>query len=177
VDEIGYFVQRSWELSVTKFFCIVLMTLFILPVGASPRVGQPAPSFNLPSSLGHNLQLQDFSGGWLVLYFYPEDPKAGCTIQARRFEQDLPTFGKLNTRVVGVTMANLGPPCDGPTQLTDPFGELGAAYGAPTGSRQTYIIDPQGFLRRVFTRVNPLSHSREVLTVLRELQQPRKRDG
>ncbi|WP_218080528.1 peroxiredoxin [Anthocerotibacter panamensis] len=148
-----------------------------VPAGADPQVGQPAPNFSLPSTEGKKLKLQDFEGKWLVLYFYPEDFTSGCTIQARRFQEDLPTYQKLKTQVVGVSQDSL----DSHTSfcnseglkfplLSDSTGLTQQAYGAPSGARNTYIIDPKGVLRRAFIRVNPLRNSEEVLVALKQLQ-------
>jgi thioredoxin-dependent peroxiredoxin len=148
-----------------------------IAVQAAPKLGQPAPSFNLPSSEGKNLKLKDFAGKWLVLYFYPADFTGGCTIQARRFQQDLPQIQQFNAQVVGVSQDTLDSHkgfCDSEglkfPLLSDASGEVGEIYGAPGGARNTYLIDPKGVLRQTFIAVNPSRNSTEVLEALKQLQ-------
>jgi peroxiredoxin Q/BCP len=62
--------------------------------GTLPSLDAPAPAFELPvdpSTYGRDrLSLADFRGKWLVLYFYPKDFTSGCTLEAQRFQRDLP---------------------------------------------------------------------------------------
>ncbi len=163
-------MRRRWILP-------LLAALLIPSALAMPQPGQRAPDFKLPSTEGETLSLQNFKGKWLVLYFYPEDFTMGCTIQARRFQQNLTTFQKLNTQIVGVSQDDLATHKGFCTKegltfplLSDSLGTVGLAYGAPGGARNTYIIDPQGILRRAFVGVNPLTSSADTLTALKELQ-------
>jgi len=156
---------------------LLALLLLLLPVGATPLIGKPAPAFSLPSTEGEMVQLKDFGGRWLVLYFYPEDFTRGCTIQARRFQQDLPEYQKLKAQVVGVsgdTITSHKSFCDSEglkfPLLSDSTGLVRATYGAPGGMRNTYIIDPKGILREQMTEVNPNRNSTEVLASLKELQ-------
>jgi len=156
---------------------LALMMSVVTPVQAAPRVGELAPEFNLPSTEGKNLQLKDFAGKWLVLYFYPEDFTRGCTIQARRFQQDLPIFKKLNAQVVGVSQDDLAKHqsfCNSEglkfPLLSDSNGVVALAYGAPGGERYTYLIDPKGVLRQTFIGVNPNRNSTEVLEAIKSLK-------
>lgn len=154
-----------------------LALLLAVPLAAAPQIGQLAPAFNLPSSDGKNLQLKDFQGKWLVLYFYPADFTGGCTLQARRFQQDLPQYQKLNAQIVGVSVDSVDSHqkfCNSEglkfPLLADTLGNIGAIYGAANGARNTYIVDPKGILRRVFNQVSPNNNSAEVLAALKELQ-------
>ena len=61
--------------------------------GTLPSINQPAPEFTLPTNTGDGeISLSDYRGKWVVLYFYPKDFTAGCTIEARRFQEDLPKY-------------------------------------------------------------------------------------
>jgi len=162
---------------VFKFTPALVALALAAPLAALPQLGQPAPAFNLPSNSGKNFQLKDFQGKWLVLYFYPADFTGGCTVQARRFQQDLPLYQKLNAQVVGVSVDTVDSHqkfCDSEglkfPLLADSQGRVGAMYGAPGGARNTYLVDPQGLLRRVFTQVSPTRNSSEVRQALKELQ-------
>jgi len=150
--------------------------------GEQPPLDQPAPTFTLPSNEGDKtVSLADYQGSWLVVYFYPQDFTSGCTLEARRFQKDLPKYRERNTQIVGIStddVASHADFCDSEglrfPLLADTTGAVSKAYGSYlTGRslRHTYIVDPDGVLRARFLGVNPAIHSAEVLTRLAELQQ------
>ena len=149
--------------------------------GTLPTVNQPAPTFTLPTNTGTGkVSLTDYAGKWVVLYFYPKDFTGGCTLEARRFQQDLAKYQQLNTEVVGVSADSIDSHakfCDSEglkfPLLSDDGGKISKAYGSWLGifsMRHSFIIDPKGTLLATFTNVNPASHSQEVLTQLAKLQ-------
>lgn len=151
--------------------------------GAQPPLNQPAPEFTLPSNAGDGeISLSDYRGQWVVVYFYPKDFTSGCTLEARRFQQDLPKYKLRNTQILGISADDVASHtefCDSEglrfPLLADIKGTVSKAYGSWLGFvslRHTYIVDPQGVLRAEFTGVNPAIHSTEVLAKLDELQQP-----
>src|SRR5690349_6497731 len=71
---------------------------------AIPQVGQQAPQFTLPSQDGSPVNLNDFRGKWVVLYFYPKDNTPGCTIEAHNFQRDLSKYEQQNAVIVGVSV-------------------------------------------------------------------------
>ena len=158
--------------------------------GTMPDLDAAAPDFRLegvsPDGRGEpipsQLALADFSGQWLVLYFYPRDFTSGCTLEARGFQRDLAAFHQAGAEVVGVS-------ADDPDShasfcgseglvyplLSDPGGAVSRRYGswmAPYSLRHTFLIDPSGTLRARWVGVNPSRHSAEVLEVLHQLQKP-----
>ncbi|WP_448380738.1 peroxiredoxin [Gloeomargarita sp.] len=149
--------------------------------GTLPAVGQPAPDFTLPSRNHQLISLADYRGKWVVLYFYPKDFTAGCTLEARRFQQDLPEYQARGVQILGVSADSVDSHarfCDREglefPLLADRDGSVSRAYGSWLGFislRHTFIIDPQGIIRARFVQVNPSTHSREVLAKLDELQQ------
>ncbi len=150
--------------------------------GKLPVINQPAPEFTLPTNTGSGkVSLADYAGKWVVLYFYPKDFTSGCTLEARRFQQDLSKYQQRQTEIVGVSADSIDSHaefCDSEglkfPLLADTDGAISKAYGSWMGIfslRHSFIIDPQGVLRATFTNVNPTSHSREVLTELDTLQQ------
>lgn len=150
--------------------------------GKLPEINQPAPSFTLPTNTGDGkVSLSDLVGKWVVLYFYPKDFTAGCTIEARRFQQDLPKYLEKDTEIIGVSADDVDSHaefCDSEglkfPLLADTKGDVSKAYGSWLGfmsMRHTFIIDPKGILRETFVKVNPIIHSQEVLARLEELQQ------
>ncbi|MEB3829855.1 peroxiredoxin [Phormidium sp. CCY1219] len=149
--------------------------------GQLPPVGEPAPEFTLPTNTGEGeISLSDYRGQWVVLYFYPKDFTSGCTIEAQRFQRDLPKYRDRNAQILGVSADSVNSHaefCDAEglkfPLLADTDGALSKAYGswiAPMSMRHTFIIDPDGILRETFLGVRPTIHSTEVLARLDELQ-------
>ena len=64
--------------------------------------GASAPNFSLPSQEEKPVALTDYKGKWVVLYFYPKDMTTGCTIEAHKFQEDLPKYEALHAVVLGV---------------------------------------------------------------------------
>ena len=149
--------------------------------GKLPAINQPAPEFTLPTNTGDgNISLSDWRGKWVVLYFYPKDFTSGCTIEARRFQQDLPKYIDRNVQIIGVSADDIDSHaefCDSEglkfPLLADTTGAVSKAYGSWLGvasMRHSFIIDPEGILRETFVKVNPSIHSTEVLAQLDKLQ-------
>lgn len=149
--------------------------------GPQLPLNQPAPNFTLPTNTGDGeVSLSDYQGQWVVLYFYPQDFTPGCTLEARRFQQDLPAYQSRNAQIIGVSADDVDSHaefCDSEglkfPLLADTTGEVSKAYGSWMGImslRHTYLIDPQGILRERFLGVRPAIHSAEVLARLDKLK-------
>jgi thioredoxin-dependent peroxiredoxin len=155
--------------------------------GEAPAVGTPAPDFSLSTNEGNKASLKDFKGKWVVLYFYPKDFTGGCTLEAHNFQADLAKYQAINAVILGVSVdtaeshksfcakegLNFKLLADTETKVSDAYGSL-KDYGNGTmlSSRNTFIIDPQGKIAKVFLKVNPAGHSAEVLAALASLQKP-----
>lgn len=167
--------------------CLALVTLLTIAPSASALGGkqlpldQPAPEFALPTNTGDGeISLSDYRGQWVVVYFYPKDFTSGCTLEARRFEQDLPKYLARDTQILGISADDVNSHaefCDSEglrfPLLADTDGAVSKAYGSWLGYvslRHTYLIDPEGILREQYIGVNPAIHSAEVLARLDELQ-------
>ncbi len=151
-------------------------------------VGQPAPSFSLPSSDGGTLALGDLRGSVVVLYFYPRDNTPGCTIQAQDFRDAVPELAKLGARVVGVSKDSIASHCKFRDKfgltfplLTDSDGSMMTAYGAwgeklmygkpVTGIiRSTVLIGEDGDVLRHWPRVSANGHAAQVVTTIAEIR-------
>ncbi len=151
--------------------------------GPQPLIGEPAPMFTLPTNAGDgDLSLADLRGQWVVLYFYPQDGTPGCTLEARRFQEDLSEYKKLNAAIVGVSADDVASHesfCNAEglefPLLSDINGDVSKAYGSWLSGyslRHTYLIDPDGILRAKFLAVRPAIHSQEVLKTLENLLMP-----
>jgi peroxiredoxin Q/BCP len=155
-------------------------------VGEPPAVGNAAPDFKLTNDEGKLASLGDFRGKWLVLYFYPKDFTSGCTLEAHNFQRDLEKYQKLNAVVVGVSVdtaeshknfcakegLNFRLLSDTDAKVSEQYGSVMEYNGAKLSARNTFIIDPQSKIAKVFIKVNPKVHSDEVLSSLAELQKP-----
>ena len=69
-----------------------------------PSVGSMAPDFTLTSQEGKPVNLKDYRGSWVVLYFYPKDFTNGCTVEAHNFQRDQEKYKENNTVVLGVSV-------------------------------------------------------------------------
>ncbi|MEO6860504.1 MAG: peroxiredoxin [Microcoleus sp.] len=166
--------------------CLVFLSFNFAPSafalgGKLPAVNQAAPDFSLPTNSGDGqVSLSDYRGKWLVVYFYPKDFTSGCTIEARRFQQDLPKYLAKNTQIIGISADDVNSHaefCDSEglkfPLLADTDGKVSKAYGSWMSfisARHSFIIDPEGILRETFVKVNPAIHSKEVLARLGQLQ-------
>jgi thioredoxin-dependent peroxiredoxin len=150
----------------------------------APEAGTPAPDFTLNAQDGKPLSLRDFRGQWVVLYFYPKDFTSGCTKEAHNFQHDLALYEQKNAVILGVSgqdEASHEKFCTAERLhfklLADAHCELSARYGsvvnlgvAKLSARHTFLIDPEGVIRKVYLTVDPARHSQEVLADLSELQ-------
>ncbi len=171
-----------------SFILLLALTLWA-PLAHSadakaPAEGTAAPEFSLTSNEGKPTSLKDFQGKWVVLYFYPKDFTSGCTLEAQNFQRDLAKYEKANAAIVGVSVDTAESHKDFCTKeglsfklLSDPEARVSEAYnsvmeykGARLSARNTFVIDPQGNVARVFASVKPAGHSEEVLAALEELQ-------
>jgi peroxiredoxin Q/BCP len=165
--------------------CSLCLSLGVSALAAEmPKTGSTAPAFTLQDQSEHDVSLTMLRGKWVVLYFYPQDTSPGCPIQAHSFQRDILRYTEKNAEVVGVSV-------DSPaahrkfcadeeltlTLLSDPKKSVMDSYGSlmKTGpirlaDRNTFIIDPKGVIRKIFTDVKPAGHSAEVLAALENLQ-------
>ena len=167
---------------IVTILSLVIVSLMAAPVfGAEvPQAGQQAPDFTLPSQDGSQVGLNDFRGKWVVLYFYPKDNTPGCTIEAHNFQRDLAKYEQQNSVIVGVSVDSADSHKDFCAKqgltfklLADTGKKVAEEYGslrtAGVAARNTFLIDPQGKLAKVWTGVSPPNHSEEVLTALAEM--------
>jgi peroxiredoxin Q/BCP len=179
-DRIGY------PPSTMKKLVLLALVLFAAVAFAAefPPVDAAAPDFSLKSDQGKDVSLKDLRGKWVVLYFYPKDFTSGCTLQAANFQRDLAKYEAKNAAIVGVSVDSAESHKEFCTKqglafrlLSDPDAKVSTAYnsvmeykGMTLSARNTFLIDPQGKLVRVFPQVKPAGHSDEVLAALAELQ-------
>jgi len=166
---------------------IALLALALSPSSATtdiPAVGSPAPDFSLTTNEGKPASLKDYRGKWVVLYFYPKDFTSGCTLEARNFQQDLAKYENLNAVILGVSVdtaeshkefcakegLNFKLLSDTDAKVSEQYGSIMEYNGAKLSARNSFIIDPQGKVAKVFEKVKVAGHSEEVLAALAGLQ-------
>lgn len=149
-----------------------------------PQVGEMAPDFTLPSEKGTDVSLDNLRGKWVVLYFYPADMTPGCTIEAHNFEHDLARYKALNAEIVGISVQSVESHkkfCakDGLTftllsdtgkKVVEEYGSLGNYMGYKIANRNTFLINPEGKIVKLWTKVDPAHHSQQVLAALHEFE-------
>lgn len=164
----------------TIVLSVLLSTVCLLAADAVPQAGQLAPDFMLPSQDGSKISLHDFKGKWVVLYFYPKDGTPGCTIEAHNFQRDLPEYTKKGAVIVGVSVDSPGSHqdfcakqgltykllADTGNAVSRQYGSLTNLLGYKMSSRNTFLVNPEGRIAKVWTGVNPGRHSGEVLAAL-----------
>jgi len=150
----------------------------------TPEVGQPAPSFKLPDQNGKIHTLNNFRGKWLALYFYPKDDTPGCTEQACKFRDDLHKLKALGANVVGISVDNTTSHAKFAREynlpfplLTDNNGETAAQYDSllnlvivKFAKRNTFLIDPDGKIAKIYLSASTSRNSVEVIEDLKKLQ-------
>jgi len=173
-----------------KIFILISLAiafyLFRVNVMAAPilKVGDDAPTFTLPDSLGNQVSLNDYKDKWVVLYFYPKDDTPGCTTEACHFRDDFKSLEAIGAKVIGVSIDdsfshkkfaekyNLPFPL-----LSDASGEVASRYGAlnnflviKLAKRYTYLINPQGKIAKIYLSVDTSKHSQEIIDDLKGLK-------
>lgn len=140
-----------------------------------------APNFNLQDHDGNNRTLSEFKGRWVVLYFYPKDDTPGCTKEACGFRDLHDEFIKRSATTLGVSKDS----SESHTKfiqkynlpfilLSDPDGTMIKDYGAwgekkfmgrtfDGVHRITYLINPDGLISKIYKKVKPAIHAREIL--------------
>ena len=146
-----------------------------------PKEGKLAPNITAKDANGDTVRLKDLRGQKVVLYFYPKDDTPGCTKEACSFRDAFADFKKRDIKVLGVSVnseashkkfaAKYKLPF---TLLADPDHSIADAYGAYGEKkfmgrtylgvkRMTFLINEKGQVKKVFEKVKPEDHAREVL--------------
>jgi peroxiredoxin Q/BCP len=109
---------------------------------------------------------------------------SGCTMEAHKFQEDLPKYQRENAVILGVSVDSAASHktfctkeglsfkllSDEQKTTVAKYGSLGNYMGFKIAKRNTFLIDPEGKIARVWTGVDPSNHSAEVLAALADLQ-------
>jgi peroxiredoxin Q/BCP len=145
------------------------------------KEGNAAPDFTATNTNGETIRLKDLRGKKVVLYFYPKDDTPGCTKEACSFRDAFSDFRKHDIEVIGVSTDSEASHKKFTTKYKLPFTlladtdhSIADAYGVYGEKkfmgrtymgvkRMTFLIDEKGKVRKVFEKVKPEEHAREVL--------------
>jgi peroxiredoxin Q/BCP len=150
------------------------------------KEGGKAPSFTSETSGGGKLSLGDLAGKPVILYFYPKDDTPGCTKEACAFRDNYQKFLDAGAVVLGVSpdpvkshdkfVKKFRLPftllADSEKRIVQDYGVwgektfMGRKYMGT--HRVTFLIGPDGRIRRIWPRVKPEEHAAEVLAALKE---------
>jgi peroxiredoxin Q/BCP len=173
----------KWTIVLSGLTLFVVGGLFSAFAKEALHVGEAAPSFSLPDQDGVVRKLEDFRGQWVVLYFYPKDDTPGCTEQACKFRDDLAHLGALGAQVVGVSVDTSASHAEFAKKYSLPFplladekGEVADRYGSLTNwgvmklaKRNTFLIDPDGKIAKIYLKASTSRNSIEVIEDLKRL--------
>ena len=152
------------------------------------EVGSKAPDFTIPNQDGKSVNLNDLSGKWAVIYFYPRDDTPGCTVEANEFTELYSKFEDNNAVVIGVSPDNEAKHCkfidkyelrvellaDTEKTMLSDYGvwQEKSMYGKTYMGvvRTTYLINPEGHISEVWTKVKARGHAEVVLNRLIDLK-------
>lgn len=141
--------------------------------------GDAAPDVTLTLQDGKTLELSSLRGQPVVVFFYPKDDTPGCTTEATGIRDDYAAFQKAGVRVLGVSTQDAAShrafidkyelPFD---LVVDSGGEVARAFRVPlrgeVASRQTFLIDGEGKLKKTWLSVDPSTHAEELLSAIAE---------
>jgi peroxiredoxin Q/BCP len=180
-------------LNVRSAFLTVFFTLAALAGSAATAadadvmlsVGGQAPAFKLQDQNGRWRTLNEYQGKWLTLYFYPKDQTPGCTTQACEFRDNIFAFRDANAVIVGISVDDVESHKKFETRnslpftlLADPTKQTAKAYGVlkkyigvtELAKRETFLIDPNGRIVKIYRDVDPKGHSAAVLADIKAMQ-------
>jgi thioredoxin-dependent peroxiredoxin len=148
------------------------------------KEGDQAPGFTANTNGGGKVSLSDFKGKYVILYFYPRDNTPGCTKEACAFRDDYSAFKKKGAVVLGVSTDSARSHDGFAEKYQLPFAlvadedkKIVQAYGAwgeksflgrkyQGTYRVTFLIGPDGRIRKIWPAVKPAEHAREILAAL-----------
>ena len=149
------------------------------------EIGTPFPNVSLPNQDGKTVTLGDFAGKWLVVYVYPKDDTPGCTIQGKSFTATRADFQAAGIEVVGVSQDDVASHknfCNKFGFTIDLLADMNATLLKAAGveqsdykgtmywNRTSFVVDPQGKLRKIYNNVKPEGHEQTLLNDIKTMQ-------
>ena len=154
--------------------------------GLTLKEGDPAPPFTARTNGAGTVSLADLRGKNVVLFFYPKDNTPGCTVEACGIRDNYEELKKEGAVVLGVSTDSVKSHdkfvekfklpytllADDDKKIVEAYGVwgpkkfMGVKYTGTT--RATFLIGPDGRIRKIWPKVKPLGHAAEILAALRE---------
>ncbi|MCE3045088.1 MULTISPECIES: peroxiredoxin [Legionella] len=152
------------------------------------KTGELVKDFQFVATNDLEQKLSDYRGKWLVLYFYPKDATPGCTLESQNFRDAHSRFKHLNAEILGISRDSLSSHDKFKCKQELPFElisdqdeaicnlfdviKMKMMYGKQVRGieRSTFLIDPEGVLRKEWRKVSVDNHVKEVLDELKALQ-------
>jgi peroxiredoxin Q/BCP len=167
-------------ISIASILCLFLITGISI---GEVNTGQTAPNFNLQDQNGEWHTLDNYKGKWVVLFFYPKDQTPGCTTEACNFRDNIFEFDKLNAQILGVSLDDVESHqafsekyslpypilADVNKECATEYGVLGKFMMMTIAKRESFLINPEGSIVKHYKKVNPDTHTKEVIGDLKEL--------
>ena len=167
-------------ISIASILCLFLITGTSI---GEVNTGQTAPNFNLQDQNGEWHTLDNYKGKWVVLFFYPKDQTPGCTTEACNFRDNIFEFKKLNAQILGVSVDDVESHqafsekyslpypilADVNKECATEYGVLGKFMMMTIAKRQSFLINPEGSIVKHYKKVNPDTHTNEVIVDLKRL--------
>lgn len=183
INKIGSPYSRSVGFGARMLGIFAITLGLTAGAGAETGVGEAAPEFRLQDQAGEWHSLEDYRGKWVALYFYPKDDTPGCTKEACAFRDNIFAFDEIGATIIGVSLDDTESHREFAekyslpfTLLSDADGSTAEAYGVLSSrgtfrfaQRQSFIIGPDGTVRKHYAKVNAEEHSEEVLADLKQL--------
>ena len=170
---------------------LAVLFLFALAgpsMAEQPAAGTAAPDFRLQDQNGEWHELSQYRGQWVALYFYPKDDTPGCTTEACNFRDNIFAFRERDAVILGVSLDDVESHQEFAEKYSLPFsllsdagGDVADRYGVVTNlgvvkfaKRQSFLIAPDGTIARHYAKVDPDTHSKEILTDLDALRSEKR---
>jgi len=149
------------------------------------KIPYKAPDFSLSDNEGVVHTLKEYSGKWVILYFYPKDDTPGCSTQACSLRDARDTLAEMGAEIVGISKdepsshekfkakysLNFTLLTDSDAKTIEEYGAWGKKmFGNEGILRKTFIINPEGQVVKVYGRATPLGHGESVVKELTALQ-------
>jgi len=149
------------------------------------QIGDAAPDFTLPNQVGESVSLSQLRGQRVVIYFYPKDDTPGCTKEACNFRDQWSAFAQHGITVLGISKDGAASHAKFIAKYELPFTLLTDAEPCPVAAaygsyglkkfmgkeymgmmRHTFVVDPEGKLEKVYTKVKAETMAEDILSDL-----------
>jgi thioredoxin-dependent peroxiredoxin len=147
----------------------------------SLKEGDTAPDFTFEDNNGKSVKLSDYRGRKdMIVYFYPKDFTPGCSTEATEFTEDYEEFRRNDVEILGISSDDMDSHMRFREKfhipymlMSDPENLVSKRYGVYGTkkfmgkeylgiTRSTFLIDKKGKITKIFYKVKPFGHSKEV---------------